>query len=588
MGDRARRLAVGLAVAGMVFAGFAALKTRAARAQQSPYTIPINVRRVILDVVVTDMEHHDVLGLKKRDFSVLDNGKRQEIRTFEAFDFDKVRPAPAMKLPDLPADTYMNVPTTPERGPLYVIVFDMVNMGQSDDLTSDQEFARRSLQKFLASTPAGSRYELWLLAKDLHIVQGFTSDPNKLLAAFDPKRKMSSIPYVFLYGANYGSSNLTQPFAAMMYIAKTLEGLPGRKNLIWMSSQFPVALSGPGNGMRGGAGSIPNMQAQEITGSSSVAGQDIDAENEAMRDASDTLNAAQVAVYPIDVQGLNPEAAWGGIDPVADNIAQETGGRAFYNSNDIARALEDAVENGGSYYEITYAPTNPNYDGQLHKVEVSLSKKGYNLEYRRFYYADDPNKPLTTDEKRYAAAIADHVVAHQPGDTMFAYMERGAPTAHQILFRAHVSAGAAALATPEQMANLEEQPAYFVIRKKKKALKPRPPIPLQKYTIDYLVLDAKAGPVGQQILEFAAGAYDAQGRLLNGISQNALRTEARGHAGGKDYFRAVQTLDVPTTAAWLRMGVRDVRTDRIGTIEIPLPLEQLTQTASGDAPKRKP
>jgi hypothetical protein len=76
------------------------------------------------------------------------------------------------------------------------------------------------------------------------------------------------------------------------------------------------------------------------------------------------------------------------------------------------------------------------------------------------------------------------------------------------------------------------------------------------------------------VLEFAAGAYDRNGKLLNGISQNAVRTQTAtpGNGGQRPFFRAVQTLEVPTTAAWLRVAVRDVATDRIGTMEIPLPL----------------
>jgi len=570
-------ISAGLVLTAALFAQLAGESGASAWAQQgsrtSPYTIPVNVRRAILDVVVTDKNHRAVAGSKKRDFTVLDNSKPQKVLSFDAFDFERVEPAPVMRLPDLPPDTYMNVPTTPERGPLYVIVFDMVNMGDDDDLTSDQVAARQSLRKFLASTPVGSRYELWLLSKDLHVVQGFTSDPNKLLAAFDPKRKMASIPYVFLYRDNYGATDVTLPFAAMMYIAKTLVGLPGRKNLIWMSSQFPVPYMGPGgNGGMGGAGTLPGMDAE------------VAQQNDSMREAADTLNTAQVAVYPIDVHGLDPYAAQGGVDLVADTIAHDTGGRAYWNVNDVPRALGDAVENGGSYYELSWAPTDPNYDGQLHKIEVSLAKKGYTLEYRRYYYDDDPNKPLTGDDRQYAAAIANHVVAHQPGDTMYAYMEHGAPMAHQILFRAHVSAGPAALATAEQMANLEEQPAYFVVRKRNQPVKAPTPIPLRKYTIDYLVLDAHAGAAGQEILELAAGAYDASGKLLNGISQNAVRMESKGHDKEKETFRAVQTLDIPAAAVWLRVGVRDVRTDRIGTLEVRLPLDaEDRQTASENA-----
>ncbi len=583
---RKRTFLAASVIPAVVFGCFAGFRAASVRAQQSqganPYTIPVNVRRVVLDVVVMDKGHQAVKGLNKWDFSVLDNRTPQTLTSFEAFDFNQVKAAPVAKLPSLPPDTYMDVPTAPERGPLYVIVYDAVDMNPSPD-SSDTIVARRVLATFLASKPAGSQFELYMLGNDLRVVQGFTSDPNQLLTAFDVHRQ-GHIPYAFLYQENYGAGIVSLPFQAMMYIAKRLQGLPGRKNLIWMSSQFPVPLMGPG-GPLGGAGGIVNMPTQEITGSAALASTDAGQQTLAMREATDVLDSAQVSVYPLDVQGLNPGAAFGGIDRVADQIAWDTGGRAYYNRNDVAVALGEAVENGGNYYELSYAPTNPAYDGTLHKVEVNLGRKGYGLEYRRFYYADDPTRPLTGDEKKFEAVIAEHPVAHQPGDTMYAYMEQGAPMAHQILFRAHLSAGAPALATPEQMANLEWQPAYFILRKRKKSTKLRTPIPLQKYTIDYLVLDRDAGPAGQQILEFAAAAYDAGGKLLNGLSQNAIRTDDRGHAGAKNTFGAVQTLDVPTTATWLRVGVRDVRTDRIGTIEVPLPLDAGDRERAAEMPQ---
>ncbi|HTW49324.1 MAG TPA: hypothetical protein VMD92_15330, partial [Acidobacteriaceae bacterium] len=170
------------------------------------------------------------------------------------------------------------------------------------------------------------------------------------------------------------------------------------------------------------------------------------------------------------------------------------------------------------------------------------------------------------------------VVAHHVGDSLYAYMVRGAPMAHDVLFRAQVHAGEAKLATAEQMADLQDQPAYFVLRKPNKPVKVPPPIPLQPYTIDYLVMDQSAAMHASQVLEFAACAYDADGRMLNGLSQYAARTQARtaqkrgDPPPGKPLFRAEQTLEVPTTARWLRVAVRDVATDRIGTIEIRLPL----------------
>ncbi len=554
----------------------------AAPSAQKPYTIPVMVRRVVLDVVVTDGSHNPVLGLKQRDFSVYEDNKQQAIKSFEAFNFDAPMNFVAPKIAPLPPDTYMNVQTAPERGPLYVIVYDAVHM-RHNDLEDDQIRARKQLADFLASKPAGTRFALFLLAEDFHLVQGFTTDPKQLLHAFDTHQNIEGIPLNFLYGSNYGAADVELPYQVMAFVGHYLEGLPGRKNLIWLSSEFPatvpmfaiqneIATAQGTAGQMAPSSSAP-IQAQGFTGTApTTMGNTWD--EKVMRQAIDALNAAQVSVYPVDVGGLKPEQ--NGMDTDAEHIAEATGGRAYFNTNDFSGAMRDATMNGSSYYEITYAPSNPAMDSNMRKIRVSLDRKGYELEYRRYYYAEDPDAPMTNDQKKLAAAVQleDHPVAHLPGDSLYAYMEHGAPVDHDIVFRAQFHAGPAAMATPAQMANLIDQPAYFVVRKPNKPVKLPPPIPLRSYTIDYLVLDQAAAVHGNQVLEFAACAYDKLGHMLNGISQDAVRAQAQNQAAQQPFFRAEQTLDVPTTAAWLRVAVRDVHTDQIGTLEIPLPLPQ--------------
>ena len=558
-----------------------------------PYTIPVTVRRVVLDVVVTDGSHNPVLGLKERDFSVYEDNKLQAIKSFEAFNFDAATKFVAPKIAPLPPDTYMNVQTSPERGPLYVIVYDAVHM-RHNDLEDDQIRARKQLADFLASKPAGTRFALFLLAEDFHLVQGFTTDPQQLLKAFDSHQNVKGIPLNFLMASNYGAADVDLPYQVMAFVGHYLEGLPGRKNLIWLSSEFPAtvpmfAIQNEIATAQGTAGSMaPSssspMQAQGFDGSApTTMGNTWD--EKIMRQAIDALNAAQVSVYPVDVGGLKPEQ--NGMDTAAQRIADVTGGRAYYNTNDFAGAMMDATVNGSSYYEITYSPSNSAMDSKQRNVRVNLDHKGYNLEYRRYYYAEDPDAPMTNDQKRAAAAVQldDHPVAHLPGDSLYAYMEHGAPADHDIVFRAQFHAGPAAMATPAQMANLIQQPAYFVVRKPNKPVKLPPPIPLRTYTIDYLVLDQAATVHGNQVLEFAACAYDNLGHMLNGVSQEAVRAQAQNQAAQQPFFRVRQQFDVPTAAAWLRVAVRDVHTDQIGTLEIPLPLTQNgsgtpTQTAS--------
>lgn len=550
-----------------------------ARAQQSagqtPYTIPVTVQRVVLDVVVHDAKGNPVRGLKKSDFAVFEQQKPQEIRSFEEYDFHPPKNFVAPKVPPLPADTYVNAVRHAESGPLYVIVYDAVHMEfdtEDAEDQGDQVEARKALAAFLADKPAGTRFALFLLGNDLELLQGFTTDQNKLLEVFDEHRPRH-IPYKFLMGPNAGRFDTALPYVVMRFLGHYLEGLPGRKNLIWLSSHFPVSVpmfamqaQVVGNVMN--AGGEANFQAQGFDGSAPTTnGESWDFK--IMKQAIDALNAAQVSVYPVNVAGLKMAAAQGGIDTVADHIAQATGGHAYYNNNDLKSVMERATEDGENYYELTYSPGLLKEDGSARHIQVKLDRKGCRLEYRQYYFAEDPHAPLTVEDKRAALAVEDQVVAHQAGDSMYAWMEHGAPEAHDLLFRAQFHAGASAMATPAQMASLVEQPAYFVVRKKNKPAKLPKAVPLRDYTIDYLVMDRKAAAAGQ-VLEFAAAAYNSSGKMMNGISQNAER--GGGGHGKPGLFRAEQKLEVPEGAAWLRVAVRDVRTDRIGTMEIPLPL----------------
>lgn len=564
----------------------------------TPYTIPVTVRRVVLDVVVKDGHGDPVRGLKKRDFAVQEDKRAQEVRSFEEYDFDPPVNFQAPKVPPLPPDTYMNVATEPARGPLYVIVYDAVHMEfdtEDAEDSGDQIQARKALAAFLASKPPGTRFALFLMASDMRLIQGFTTDPSQLLEAFDVNRRQGHIPYKFLMGPNTGRDDPTLPYLVMRYLGHYLEGLPGRKNLIWLSSHFPVDVpmfgvqnQNVGNVMTPGADSP--LQAQGFDGNApTTMGESWDAK--VMKQAIDALNAAQVSVYPVNVAGLKMAAAQGGIDTDADHIAEVTGGRAYYNSNDLKGTIEKAAEDGANYYELTYAPSDIREDGHQRNIQVSVDRRGCRLEYRRYYYAEDPDAPLTNEDRRGLLAVADQVVAHHAGDSMYAYMQHGAPAAHDILFRAQFHAGPAAMATPDQMANLVEQPGYFVVRKKNKPGKVPRPIPLRPYTIEYLVTDRSARSYVGQVLEFAAGAYDENGTLLNGLSQNAVRTANAGGRKGDPFFRAEQTLEVPSAAVWLKVAVRDVHTDRIGTLEIPLPLagdRQVAQKQSWTAPGANP
>src|SRR5256885_4649223 len=88
--------------------------TKATPQESSILVFRSRVHRVILDVVVTDSNEKPVRGLTRDDFTVAEDGKTQRVLSFDVHDFDAVPETP--KVPDLPANTFMNVPPAPERG----------------------------------------------------------------------------------------------------------------------------------------------------------------------------------------------------------------------------------------------------------------------------------------------------------------------------------------------------------------------------------------------------------------------------------------------------------------------------------------
>jgi VWFA-related protein len=531
--------------------------------ESSDVVIRKSVRRVIVDVVVTDSNGKPVHGLTRGDFSVAEDGKPQRVLSFDVHDFEAASDlSPA---PSLPANTFMNVPTKQERGPLYVILFDMLNMKVEDQAT-----ARLQLLRFIRDKPEGARFAIFVLSDGLRLIQGFTADQVQLFAAMDPRTPRPHVPKLFLYADNFGVGEVSVIASAFTTIARFLDGLPGRKNVIWVTGSLSSSI-------------LPtaDSEAEAVTYSDEI------------KQAVDAMARSQVAVYPVDVRGVmtthvgtSPGMGSGGAAMMTksdssvleasyateEEVAHATGGHAFYSSNDLKELLTQATETGSEYYTLSYSPTNQNYDGRMRKIGVELSQRGYRLSYRRSYYAD-------TDSLRRGKghAVGPEAAPRKPLDSLIVNMQHGAPLAHDLLFRAHIQrVGSPAKATSAQMSNLEKQLAFFGARPKNGRARATP-VPLQTYAIDFAVMvqrpNGADGPQ-QTPLEFAAVFYDAEGQMLSATVQSALAGATTGQNGTseKPVYYAQQQIDAPLNAASIRIVVRDASTDRVGAMEVTLPL----------------
>ncbi len=576
-----------------------------------------NARTVLLDVVVTGRDGKPVQGLKKEDFQVGEDGHPQAITFFEEHSGAHPLTASESSLPPLPPNIFTNIPRVPPSDAVTVLLLDSMNTQ-----LADQSFVHAQMLKYLKNIPPGTRMAIFTLGNSLGYVQGFTDDASQLSAAIrDPKLGGGPVTSPLLASSGDKASNQTltsqmaeaiganpstatsgalaalQQFLAEQSASQTdlrvkntleafqelsgyLAGIPGRKNVIWFSSAFPLVL-------------FPNTDLRDAFAVSREY-------DPIVRKTSAMLAAAQVSVYPVAAEGNSTDSLYnaderfeakssapaqatqtsatapspeskqqmaqqmelGSLqqDSVQRNanhtamqvIAQDTGGTATINTNGLSEAVARVVDQGSYFYTITYTPTNTATNGKYRKIQVKLAREdsGDKLAYRRGYYAADTKEAKAEAEKPV-------------GDPLHPFMGPGMPDTTQIPLALRVQRIAAQATTAPQKP-LGDNPN----------LKP----PLTRYRVDFVIaasgLELDANPDGSRHgkIEATVLVYDHEGVALNWIvrsldlDMDAARY-AQVKANGVNFYLEI---DAPSSGAILRSGVFDLNANLAGTVEVPL------------------
>ena len=564
----------------------------------APATSTIQARSnlVIVDVVVTDHSHHPVHSLKAADFQLRENGTAQTIKSFE--EHTQTTAAPAPSLGPLPPGVFTNFSSTPESGPVNILLIDRLNTP-----LNDQPYLHDQLVTFLRKLKPGTPLAIFGLNTQLVYLQSFTANPALLLSALQSKKNgyrdspllnpaigdttdsvaqsmddlgsdiipATVIANVRQFEAEQASSKtqlrVRYTLDAMNVLARYLAALPGRKNLIWMSGSFPLSI------LPDVSGDLPDPFA--VTADMS----------DEFRATTNLLSRSQVAVYPVDARGLqntpmlsasqsgskyaNPRnpAAYGKDNSTffqqnsdehstMRQMARDTGGQAFYNTNGLTEAVSQAVNLGSSYYTLTYTPTDANYDGHYRKIQIDLPQRSADLSYRRGYYTDLPARKQLT-----SSPLAPPTPEHQAVSNA---LLRGAPGATQILFKALVVPAGPPTEEAAAEGNL---------------LSPSVRGPFRRYSVNFAAvaqnvsLQTLAAGSYQAHLEFVVLVYNSDGVVQNRFSQSVtakltLEELKQLQRTGIQYH---QVVSVPAKGEYfLRIAVHDLNTDRIGALEVPV------------------
>ena len=382
--------------------------------------------------------------------------------------------AASAQIPALPPGIFSNRPQTgPSRGAVGILLLDGLNTTYTDQTRIRQammQYAERRLAE-------GQTLAVMALGSDLTVLQDFTTDPKLLRAALRRYRQdrpalgavndtkdvpESSMPDAAEYmaplvehvkqfeaerTATATDTRVRITLAALRAIANAVGGYPGRKNLVWVSDAFPLGFN-PQWVERMTTDSNTSIASQQVRGPLGTAmrrgvahiGFPRQYETE-LRQTAALLTAAQVAVYPVDARGLlgnetldasrrakaayidsSPTAAKDLLGSDTDSIdvrstmrevADDTGGKAFYGTNDIELAVSESVADASTYYQLAYMPNKSAWDGKFHKIEVKVSRPGVTVRTRRGYYAADPTEPPKgmTDRDRLAELLRDPLPA---------------------------------------------------------------------------------------------------------------------------------------------------------------------------------
>jgi len=367
---------------------------------QPQYRMHVTSELVLVNVVVRDKKGNLVRDLKKEDFSVAEDGKRQDISTFDFENVDALATAGAAETSVSGASGSSNLlknttqPATNARDRrLMLLFFDFSGM-DPDQIERGVDSAKKFVQTKML--PA-DMIALVSLSTNMRVDLDFTDDKVKVLAGlsaytssggqgFDAGAEGSAEGGAETGGAftaddtDYNTFTADRKLLALQSIMQALGKISQKKSIIYFSNG--ISQSGTDN-------------------------------QSALRAATAAAVKNNVSIYPLDVRGLQAlppggearnaslhgQSAYNGgavfndlnsnaaSQETLSTLADDTGGKAFFDSNDFSGVFSQVQKDTSAYYVLGFTSTNGFKDGRFRHLKVQVNRPDLKLEYRSGYYA---------------------------------------------------------------------------------------------------------------------------------------------------------------------------------------------------------
>ena len=407
-----------------------------AKDQQGLYKLRVATELVLVNVVARDKQGKFVTGLTKDDFTLLEDGKPQRI---SSFDFENLDITPLVAgsgpsqltvdgkpAPPKPILSRKDAEEALSNKRAIVLFFDLSSM-DPDQLQRAVEAAHKYVQTRMT---AADMIAIVSLASSLRLDQDFTGDRTRLLRVL--KRFSGAEGQEMDNGATgdadgieetgdaytpdeseYNQFNTDRKLQALQSICQVLSKFNQKKSVIYFSSG--MAQTG--------------------------------IENEAaLRAAVNTAVKANVAIYTLDARGLEAMPPGGAAETASlrgtamysgaavqnaldsnfasqetlTTLAEDTGGKAFLDSNDLGQVFDRVQRDTSVYYVLGYKSSNPLKDGRYRRIQVKLNHPGVRLDFRRGYYAPKDFRHFNTEDKEQQ--MEDELAAELPSTDVALYM----------------------------------------------------------------------------------------------------------------------------------------------------------------------